>query len=248
MSTTETGHARIMANVKRLIAVLLNLGMDYKPSNSAIMVEAFQNSVNACLKAIDAVGTAILAFRAACRQRELAFEQLSKLATRIFNTLKASDRTGKSHETAKLYVRKIQGRRATPKRSEEEKKADLESGISYTEVSASQMSYDSRVENFAMLVMLAASTPNYAPNETDLKSESLNAVLEDLRNKNAAVTSATADLFKARALRNKLMYAEATGIVDMAMDAKTYLKGAFGTNSSQFKEVSGILFKKLSRN
>lgn len=248
MSTTETGHSRIMANVSRLIAVIIKLGTEYKPSNPFIMIEAFQNSCAACIKAIEAVGSAVLVFRAASKQRELAFAPLNKLATRIYNTLKASDRSGKSHETAKLYVRKIQGRRATPKRTEEEKKADLESGIRYNEVSASQMSYDSRVENFSMLVKLATATPSFAPNETDLKSESLNAVLEDLRHKNAAVISATTDLFKARALRNKLMYAEATGIVDMAMDAKTYLKGAFGTNSSQFREVSGILFKRLSRN
>lgn len=248
VSAIESGHAKIVANIDRLIAWVLKLGKDYAPSNPSIFIEAMQADCAGCKKALDDVGTAALEFRMAVKQRELAFENLSTLASRIFNTLKASDKTGKSDETARLYVRKIQGRRATVKRTAEQKKADIESGITYNEVSASQMSYDGRVENFAMLVKLALSTPSYAPNETDLKGETLKATLELLKQKNAAVISASTGLFKARAVRNELMYREATGMVDRALDAKTYLKGAFGSKSPQYREVSSLSFRKLIRN
>lgn len=248
VSVIESGHAKIVANIDRLIAWIIKLGKEYAPSNPTILIEAMQADCAGCKKALDDVGTATLEFRAAVKQREIVFENLNKLTSRIYNTLKSSDKTGKSDETAKLYVRKIQGRRASTKRTEEEKKADIEAGITYNEVSASQMSYDSRVENFGMLVKLALSTPAYTPNEADLKGEALKTTLELLRQKNAAVVSAASGLFKARAIRNELLYREATGMVDRAMDAKTYLKGAFGYNSPQYKEVSGLSFRKLSKN
>ncbi len=247
-STFETGHVKIVANFDRLIESVAKLGKDYNPSNPAILIEALQNASKNCKAALDAVGTAALVYKQAIKQREMVFDPLNKLSTRIFNTLKASDKSGKSDETARIYVRKIQGRRATAKRTEDEKKADLESGIKYNEVSASQMSFDNRIENFAMLVKLVSGVPSYSPNEADLKADSLKALLETLRQKNMAVVSATSDLFKARAIRNELLYKEATGIADKAIDAKTYLKGAFGPSSTQYKEVSGLSFKKVSRN
>lgn len=246
--TNESGHAKIVANIDRLIASVIKMGKDYAPSNPSILIDALTQGCSGCKKALEDVGTATLAFRAAVKQREMVFENLNGLVSRIYNTLKASDKTGKSYETAKLYVRKIQGRRASSKRSEEQKKADTEAGITYNEVSASQMSYDSRVGNFGMLVKLAVSTPAYTPNEPDLKGEALKTTLELLRQKNAAVVSAASELFKARAIRNELLYREATGMVDRAMDAKTYLKGAFGSNSPQYREVSGLSFRKLIRN
>src|SRR5512133_2336737 len=186
---SESGHAKIVANFDRLIESVSKMGKDYSPSNPALLIEALQNSSANCKKAMDAVGTAALAYKAAVKQRETMFEPLNKLTTRIFNTLKACDKTGKSDETAMIYVRKIQGRRATPKRTEEEKKADIESGIKYQEVSASQMSFDSRVENFGMLVKLVSGTTSYTPNEPDLKAASLQAHLETLKQKNAAVVA-----------------------------------------------------------
>lgn len=245
-STTETGHAKVVTNFDRLIESVGKLGKEYNPSNPELWIEALQNVSSKCKNALDTVGTAALAYRSAVKQRETAFAPLKKLASRIYNTLKASDKTGKSDETAKLYVRKIQGRRAEAKRTDEEKKADLEAGIQYNEVSASQQSYDSQIENFGLLVKLASATTAYAPNELDLKSETLKTLIEDLKKKNAAVISATSELFKARATRNELLYKEVTGLVDVAMDAKTYLKGAFGVGSFQYKEVSGLAFRKVN--
>lgn len=248
MAKSETGHAKVVANFDKLIESVSKLGKDYNPSNPSLLIEALQNASANCKKALDSVGTSALAYRTAVKQREVAFEPLNKLSTRVFNTLKASDKAGKSYETAKLYIRKIQGIRSTPKRTDEQKRSDAESGLKYNEVSASQMSFDNRIENYAMLVKLVSGTPSYKPNEADLKAEYLNTLLESLRQKNAAVIAASSDLFKARALRNDLLYKEATGMTDMAMDAKTYLKGAFGPGSSQYREVSGLSFRKVSLN
>lgn len=247
-SAIETGHAKVMANFDQLVTSVKGIGTDYNPSNPTLTIESLQKTSSGCKEAMNAVGNALLTFRTTIKARESAFAQLSQLSTRILNSLKASDTSGKSDEIAKSYVRKIHGRRAKAKRTEDEKKADAEAGIQYKEISASQMSFDMRLENFRMIVELISVIPAYQPNEKDLKTETLKLLAEELSSKNESVRSASANLFKARALRNEIMYKEATGLVDIALDAKTYLKAAFGSSSYQYKEVAGLLFKRLSKN
>lgn len=245
-STTESGHARVIFNCKRLKQSVMKIP-EFMPSNPALMPEALQIAIDKSEAAMNDTAVAALNYRNAVKAREIAFEFLGTFATRVCNTLKISDREGKSYEIAKTYLRKIQGKRVTAKRTEEEQKADADAGIVYKEVSSSQMSFDSKVENFGMLVRLVVPNPAYAPNEKDLQKESLTAKHEDLKNRNAAVVAATSDLFKARAKRNELLYKEMTGLVDLALDTKTYLKGAFGTKSSYYLEVSGLEFKRLRK-
>ena len=60
--------------------------------------------------------------------REIAFKPLSSQATRILNALRSSDTTQQIDDSAKSLVRKLQGKRATPKLTEEEKAALLAEG------------------------------------------------------------------------------------------------------------------------
>ena len=43
--------------------------------------------------------------------------------------------------------------------------------------------------------------------------------------------------------RNKILYEENTGLVDIALDSKTYIKSVFGSTSPQYKQVSKLYFK-----
>jgi hypothetical protein len=51
-------------------------------------------------------------------------------------------------------------------------------------------------------------------------------------------------LNNSRAERNELMYKPVNGMVDVALDVKSYVKSIFGTSSLQFKKVSGLEFTK----
>jgi hypothetical protein len=62
----------------------------------------------------------------------------------------------------------LQGRRATPKMTEEKKQAALAAGKEIVEVSSSQMSIDSQLENFDKLIKLLVSISEYATNESEL--------------------------------------------------------------------------------
>ena len=108
------------------------------------------------------------------------------------------------------------------------------------------MSYDSRIENFNKLIILLASVPMYMPNEEELKITALTDTYNDLKSKNMAVVSAEITLNNARIARNTVMYQDNIGLVDIATDIKTYIKSLFGTQSPQYKLVSGIRFTKYN--
>ena len=141
-----------------------------------------------------------------------------------------------------VLVRKLQGRRATLKMTDEEKKVAAEAGNEVTEISSSQMSFDSRLDNLDKLIKLLTSIPAYAPNEADLKVAALTTLLTDLKTKNTAVITAETPLVNARIARNDVLYKADTGVVDTSVDVKTYVKSVFGATSPQYKTISGLKF------
>jgi hypothetical protein len=140
-------------------------------------------------------------------------------------------------------VRKIQGRRATAKLTDEEKNAATEKGKEIVEISSSQMSYDNRLDNFDKLIKLLATVPAYAPNEADLKITTLTTLFNDLRAKNLAVITAETPLSNARIARNEVLYKPSTGMVDISVDIKTYIVSVYGKTSPQYKAISKLEVK-----
>ena len=146
-------------------------------------------------------------------------------------------------ESAQTIIRKIQGKRATAKKTDEEKQALAAEGKVVKESSSSQMSFDSRLDSFDKLIKLLTSVTLYAPNEAELKVATLTALYTDFKTKNAAVVNANTALSNARILRNDLMYKPNTGLVDVALDTKSYIKSVYGSSSPQYKQVSKLAFK-----
>jgi hypothetical protein len=125
----------------------------------------------------------------------------------------------------------------------EEKKALEAEGKEVNQISASQMSFDNRIENFDRLIMLLSSIPLYNPNEEELKVETLKALHNQLKEKNSEVILPIVQLSNSRITRNTILYKENTGLVDIALDSKTYIKSVFGATSPQYKQVSRLYFK-----
>ena len=241
-STSETGHAKNVANFEKLIAETSAFGETFNPSKATLKLTALNTQLATAKAAIAAVNSAEPAYKNAVSARDAAFAPLGKLITRINNALKASDTTVQEDESALTLVRKLQGRRATAKKTEDEKKALAAEGKEVVEISSSQMSFDSRLDNFDKLIKLLSSIPAYAPNEADLKVEALTALYNDLKAKNMAVINAETPLSTARIARNEVLYKQNTGIVDITVDVKNYVKSVFGATSPQYKLISNLKF------
>ena len=245
-SSSDQGHIRNAVNYDKLILTCTLFGTGYNPSKAALKITAMQAQATAAKNSLTTMNALMPAYKNAVTARITAFKPFDKLITRVNNALKASDTTKEQIQTAQTIVRKLQGRRATPKKTVEEKNAAAVTGKEIVEISASQRGYDNRLDNLDKFIKMLSSVPQYAPNEADLKIAALTALYTDLKAKNLAVINAEIPLNNARIARNDTMYKDDTGLVDVASDVKTYLRSVFGATSPQFKQVSDLKFIKYA--
>ena len=244
MAISETGHAKNVANFEDLISFCTGYGTSYNPSNASIKLAAL-NTLNTSAKySLTAINAVLPPWKNAINARDIVFAPLSKLITRVVNSLDSSNVSRQSVADAKTFARKIQGKRASDKLPPVADDPNTPEDESQKSISASQMSFDNRIENLDKLIQLLASLTGYTPNENDLKVTSLTALLADMRTKNTAAINAFTPLSNARIARNNILYATGTGLVDIAGEVKKYVKSVFGGTSPQYKQVSGLQFTK----
>ncbi len=252
-STSETGHAKNVANFEDLISFCTAYGASYNPVKLALQIMALQTlrlTAQGTLQSVIAFATN---FINAVNARQIAFDPIKALATRIVNALSATNASSELIKDAKSINRKIQGARKGGS-----KKTDPTIPVppvppgpgpvptpNPQQISVSQQSYDSLLQHFNALIALVASEPTYMPNEMDLQVATLTAQSANLAAKNTDVINATTNLSNARITRNATLYANQTGLYDIAQEVKKYVKSVFGASSEQYKQVSGIKFKKI---
>ena len=242
MATTETGHAKNVANFEDLISFCTGYGASYNPSKAAIKLPALNALHTEAVSKLAAVNSTQTPWSNTVSAREIVFEPLSKLITRIVNSLETSDVPKQVVDNAKTIARKIQGKRATPKNTTAPTDPAAPVEENSKNISASQMGFDNRIENMDKLIQLLSAQTGYAPNETELTTAALTSMLTNMRTANTAAINAFTPLSNSRIERNKTLYQAETGLVDVAGDVKKYVKSVFGGTSPQYKQVSGLKF------
>lgn len=238
-STSETGHAKNVANFQALTAFATGYGTTYNPSKTILKLPALNTLITTSQANIADVVTKNTAYNNATNQRSDAFENLQALSTRLINALQATDATPEKIKDAKVFNRKLHGKRATPPSI-----TDPNAPAPAT-ISSSQQSYDQQIQHFTGLISVLQSETTFTPNEADLKITALNTKLADLIAKNNAVFSAHTTISNSRLARNKTLYKADTGLVDIAGEVKKYIKSVSGATSPEFAQVKGIEFKAI---
>ncbi len=241
-STSETGHAKNVANFEDLTSFCAGYGVSYNPGKASIKLTALDTKHTEAVNGLATVKTNLPPWTNAVSSRQIVFEPLSKLITRVVSAVTASDVPRQLIPDVKTIARKIQGTRASEKKPTVVDDPNTPEDESPKSISASQMSFDSRIENMDKLIQFLAAQPAYAPNEPELTVAGLTTVLADMQANNTAVINAYTPLSNARINRNKILYDEATGLVTVAADVKAYIKSVFGAASPQYKQVSGLKF------
>ena len=242
-STSETGHAKNVANFQDLISFCNGYGPSYNPNKASITLAALGTKQTDAITALAAVNTNIPASTNAINQREIVFNPLNKLITRVLNAVAASDVSKQVIDDVKTIARKLQGKRATPKIPTIIDDPTTAADESQKSISASQMSFDQRIQNMDKLIQLLTSLSGYKPNEPELSIAALTTLFNNMIAANTAAINAYTPLSNARIERNKILYNEITGLVTVAANVKTYIKSLFGATSPQYKQVSKLKFK-----
>lgn len=240
-SQFETGHAKNVANFQELTAFVVGFGNAYNPTKNALKVPQLNALLAEAQNKLTDVVAKNTSYNNAVNERVLEFGSVRELATRLVNAIQATDASAEKIRDAKGFNRKLQGKRATqtaPTTTSTDAPAP-------NKISASQQSFDQRIQHFAGLVSVLASEPSYSPNENDLKITTLSAKQASLQAKNTAVAIAFANVSSSRIARNNTLYDDTTGLVTTALEVKKYIKSVFGAASPEFAQVKGIEFKKV---
>ena len=239
MPIIETGHAKNVANFEDFISFVTAYGATYNPTKASIKLANLNAIFTQAKSDITNVMNKTVAFNNTSNARATLFEPLQKLSTRLVQALSSTDATKELIKDAKTVNRKLQGKRSKTIETITDPNAPAPNTIS-----ASQQSYDQLIEHFGKLIEILKSEPSYVPNETELKIATLNTQLTALKTANTNVTTAYTEVSNSRIARDKTLYKEKTGMYDVTLDVKNYVKSLYGISSPEFKQLSKIKFSK----
>ncbi len=241
-STSETGHAKNIANFQDLIAFVTGYGGMYNPAKTSLKLPQLNTTVTTAQNKLADVITKNTAYNNAVNDRMIAFSGLKALSTRLVSALETTNAPKEKISDAKGFNRKMQGRRASATQTPTDPNVPAPNTIS-----TAQLSYDQLIQHFAALISVLQSETSYLPNENDLKVTTLVAKQADLTAKNNAVATAYTTISNSRIARNKVLYDTTTGLVDIALEVKKYVKSVYGATSPEYAQVRSIPFANLKR-
>ena len=237
-STSETGHAKNVANFQDLIEFVTGYGATYNPSNSEILLAELTTLHNDSKASVKTVKTTKAPFDDVDGQRKTLFKPLKPLSTKVLGALRGVNAPATVIADAETINRKIQGKRAD--NSDDENPKDE---TPKDKISVSQQSYDMQIDHFDKLIELVTVEPKYIPNEIPLKVVTLNTYKTELETINTAVKNAYTPYSSAMIARNKRLYDPQTGLVERAQVVKNYVKSIFGASSPEYKLINKLRFK-----
>lgn len=244
-SVNETGHTKNVSNFLALIDFVDAWGADYKPTNALYKIAAIKAQHPLCEKVEKESRDEEKKFNDLVDKRQIIFKPLSTYCTRVYNSFISLDIPEETKAGALEINRKIQGRRATPKKGDTPTvEGEKPKGKS---VSASQLSFDNNVKHIDDLRAWVELCTDYNPNETDLKVAAIKSYHDQLDKANKDVIKGEVPYSNKLDERDVALYGDKTGMVDVALGIKKYAKGAFGATSAKYKQISGLAFRKLPR-
>jgi hypothetical protein len=244
-SSIETGHAKNVEEFKRMRVILASFGAAYAPGDDRLKIPNILAIEQNSIAAMAAVDDALPDHLQAVSRREIAFTGVPQLASRALRIAETLHLDRATLNALRELVRKLYGRRAAPRQTPPATADGNDPEPERRTISVSQLSFDQRIAHFAQFIAILGGEAAYDPAEQDLGIDALAARLQEMRNANDAVTATGIPPAAARNNRNHVLYDPLVGLVDVALDAKKYVRAAFGANSGEYKELKGLEFRKI---
>jgi hypothetical protein len=240
-SNSETGHYKNVVNLKALKTFAIGQDTNYTPQKDTLKLSFLETLVIEVTKLHEDVKNQENTVAITIDNRQLIFENIKPLATKIINTMSSTNVNPKTIEDAKPINAKIQGTRI------DKKKQTTNSESQTNKSSVSRQSYDSLYENFSALVNLLQQDGNYNPEEEELNPTGLTAKQNKMLQANENIAIENNTLENLRILRDKRFYIDSDGLLKVAQEVKKYIRGKFGINSPEFAQIKALQFKDYSK-
>lgn len=223
-------------NFTKLISSCLGYGARYQPSNNKIKIPNLQNVLAQSKLSIKNINTLAQPRTNTINARLQLFNQLPSYASRIVSALSACENV---HQTtvndAMIWIHKIRGVRVG-------KKVLDPSPNSPKQISVSQRSYVNQAEFFSQLIAFVLSQTEYTPNETELQEPALHTFETQLHQANLTAVDANTPWLNALIARDHIMFDPITGLIDLALTTKKYVRSVEAISLAEYKQISGLKF------
>ena len=239
-STSETGHAKNLANAELFCNHVIQLSTQYNPSNPNILLTNLQSIKTNSNASQSLVNNRVAPYSLAVDDRELLFTQNNRKISKLRKAYKATQGVTQAQlEDFMTIARRLKGIRKT------KNQPTTDSTEEQNHHSTSQMSYDQRTQNYALLISHMNQTPNYAPNEPEYQITTLLAEKDQMLQSTQQVSNTFIPLNAARAQRDQDMYLSQNNLVDTYNQAKDYLFTILDSQSPIYKAIAKLKFKKI---
>ncbi|WP_316831342.1 hypothetical protein [Pedobacter aquatilis] len=236
-STSEVGFAKQLADYEDFLELLSKLGDLYMPPKRELHLINLRNHLTTAKEAMREVSTFLPPYSTAVDKQTLVFSLLNDKITRSLNFYKVCISNPKEIDTAKNLADKIRG---VSKKSKSVKDAD----IPKKNVSQSQLSFDSRIENLKQYIDVLSASGEYATSGSGIDIEDLNSILTDMEATNGSVAAAKLPLEEARNKRYQIFYAPNSGLADLVINVKRYVRATLAKDNPFYNAITGFTFKK----
>ncbi len=237
-SSTETGHAKNLANFKELITILKSFGTQYNPMLDTLQISSLETVAQKVEAVFDKLKEAETMAKQATATLQAEFKTLNTLTSQLMGLLISSGAKESSINEARSIQKRITGGNIKTKKVDATSETPTE--VKATRSNA-RLSYDSRLDDFAKFVMVLQNVAEYKPNEVAFKPATLQEKIQVM--KKAIEDNDNGDIKRSQFAneRNTLLYTEDTGITSLAQKAKEYVKAVFGgVKSTQYKALTKI--------
>jgi hypothetical protein len=239
-SKYSDSHAENIGRFYTIIHRCNGFGAAYNPSNPQLSIVNMTLQLETVKQLDDEYGVAYIATKNPINDRQELIAELVKRIRRVKNAVLCSEASDAFKRDVKALSDKFTGDKVRRKKNKEGKPIKKRRSNSHLDVA-------SRMGTLESLLELLRIEPSYAPNEPILKMTALDDALARMENLTDAVDSANAIAALKRIERDKGLYMEDDGLVDVSLMCKKYVRAVFGARSPEAKEVSAIKLKRFMR-
>jgi|GEM_PF-631164 len=247
MSSNQTSISSNLTNADELISRVSSIGSKYNPVPVAFTIPRLTELKTSSEIYADQAKKAENSWKKSSAARSLVFDSADGLVTRAFNSFSISGASEQSIQQAESKVHVYRNIRISDKPTADEVAAAKAEGKDRKTNVQHNATFDKKIENFGDIVDFMDKSGFYGPNETDISIAGLTATYEDMKSTNKICSQNGIDLDKARMLRDTVMFTKGTGLVDVLLGVKKYVKSAFGATSVQYKSISYLKFKNIKK-
>jgi hypothetical protein len=236
-----------MQSFEKLLGICTGYGGKYNPGRPNLRVENLSVMLQQAREKILQVSIAKTNYENAQNDRELAFDEIRFLSSRILAELKSSGALPETVADVAAMVRKIRGYSSSrkPVAATTPSDADNSSGTTVVNRSRSGKRFGYTIVSFGKLVQMLSTEPAYQPSLPELQVAYLKEKLARLQSVNEVMVSMATAWSLARLERDAFFYQGSNSLHSTAMAVKQQINATFGAQSEAARLASKIPFTKL---